>query len=74
MYTNHLLTCTYYDQLISVEDTGRCMQLNMKTGKVVGFVGIYLLVIGFYISVTCANTSERSAGSRVWCLSLFSAF
>ena len=28
MYTNYLLTCTYYDQLISVEDAGRCMHTN----------------------------------------------
>ena len=28
MYTNYLLTCSYYDQLISVEDIGRCMHQN----------------------------------------------
>ena len=74
MYTNYLLTCTYYDQLISVEDTGRRMQQKMKTEKAVGFDGTYLFIIGFYIPATCTNTSERSAGSRVWCLSPFSDF
>ena len=38
---------------------------NMKTGKAVGFDGIYLFIIGFYIPATCTNTSERWAGSRV---------
>ena len=57
MYTNYLLTCTYYDRLISVEDTGRWMQQKIKTGKAVGFDGIYLFIIGFYILATCANTS-----------------
>ena len=75
MYTNYLLTCSYYDQLISVEDTGRCMQQKkMKTGKSVGFDSIYLFINGFYKPATCANTSERSASSRVWCLSPFSDF
>ena len=40
MYTNYLLTCTYYDQLISVADTGRCLQQKMKTWKAAGFDGI----------------------------------
>ena len=35
---------------------------------------IYLFIIGFYIPPTCANTSARSAGSRVWYLGPFSGF
>ena len=35
---------------------------------------IYLFMIGFYILSICANTSEPSAGSQVWCLGPFSDF
>ena len=28
----------------------------------------YVFIMGFYIPSTCANTSARSKGSRVWCL------
>ena len=45
-----------------------------ETGKAVGFDGIFLFIIGFYIPATCASTSKRSAGSRVECLSPFSDF
>ena len=38
-------------------------------------VGIlYLFIIGFYIPPTCANTSKRPAGLRVWCLGPFTGF
>ena len=37
-------------------------------------LNLNLFIIGFYIPLSCANTSERSAGSPVWCLGLFLSF
>ena len=38
------------------------------------FILYILFIIGCYVPPTCANTSEWSAGSRVWCLGPFADF
>ena len=35
---------------------------------------VILFIIGFFIPPTCANTTDWSAGLRVWCLVSFLGF
>ena len=47
---------------------------KVKTIAHINSVYYYFFIIGFYIPPTCANTSERSARSRIWYLGPFSGF
>ena len=50
--------------------------LSYMTGhrQMVKGLFIYFIYYWFYIPPTCAVTSERSTGSRVWCSGPFSGF
>ena len=71
-----------HDITILMESNKHVRCLLVDFSKVIDSVGhlafiyyfIYLFIIGKYIPPTCANTSERLAGSRVWCLGPFSGF